>query len=144
MAAPPFVYTHRVTYAECTLADHVYHSRYLDVLEAARGEFFRHLGLSFRHWQEQDAIFPVVECRLRYKAPARYDDLLRVEVWLMSVEGVRLNFGYRILDPAQKVVLEGETWHTCTNVAGKVRRLPANLRPALQPYVLAGELRSVG
>ena len=39
--AEPFRHHHRVTYAECTIGDHVYHSRYLDLLEAARGEFMR-------------------------------------------------------------------------------------------------------
>jgi acyl-CoA thioesterase FadM len=42
--ANPFCHTHRVTYAECTVGNHVYHSRYLDLLEAARGEFIRSLG----------------------------------------------------------------------------------------------------
>src|SRR5581483_1046504 len=78
--AAVFRHAHRVTYAECTLGNHVYYSRYLDLLEAARGEFFRQLGATFQQWQEQDAIFPVVECRLRYKSPARYDDVLSIEV----------------------------------------------------------------
>jgi len=29
-----FVHTHRVTYAECTVGNHIYHARYLDLLEA--------------------------------------------------------------------------------------------------------------
>ena len=44
MTLDMFRHTHRVTYAECTVGDHVYHSRYLDLLEAARGEFMRSLG----------------------------------------------------------------------------------------------------
>ena len=39
--AVPFRHPHRVSYAECTVGNHVYHSRYLDWLEAARGEFIR-------------------------------------------------------------------------------------------------------
>ena len=54
----PFRHTHRVSYAECTVGNHVYHSRYLDLLEAARGEFLRTLGPTVLHWQEQDVIFP--------------------------------------------------------------------------------------
>ena len=44
MNGPTFVHRHRVTYSECTVGDHIYHSRYLDLLEAARGEFMRHAG----------------------------------------------------------------------------------------------------
>ena len=49
-----FCHTYRVTYADCTVGDHIYYSRYLDLLEAARGEFFRSLGCTFLQWQEQD------------------------------------------------------------------------------------------
>ena len=57
MSAPVFRHTHRVSYAECTLGNHVYYSRYLDLLEAARGDFFRQLGSPLLHWQERDVIF---------------------------------------------------------------------------------------
>jgi acyl-CoA thioesterase FadM len=46
-------HTHRVSYAECTVGNHIYHSRYLDLLEAARGEFIRSLGPTVLHWQEK-------------------------------------------------------------------------------------------
>src|SRR5512137_1343244 len=97
MAAPVFQHPHRVTYAECTVGNHVYYSRYLDLLETARGEFFRHLGVTFQQWQERDFLFPVIECRVRYQAPARYDDVLSIEVWPTLVSRARLNFGARIL-----------------------------------------------
>jgi len=41
---------------------------------SARGEFIRALGSTVLQWQERDVIFPVIEARLRYKSPARYDD----------------------------------------------------------------------
>ena len=92
-----FCHTHRVTYADCTVGNHVYYARYLDLLEAARGECFRQLGATMQEWQEREVIFPVIECGLRYKAAARYDDLLTIEVRLTAVKGARLNFSYRIL-----------------------------------------------
>ena len=51
MATEVFRHSHRVTYAECTMGNHIYYARYLDLLEAARGEFFRSLGTTLRHWQ---------------------------------------------------------------------------------------------
>src|SRR5258706_12332300 len=98
-----FQYSHRVTYAECTVGNHIYYARYLDLLEAAPGEFFRHLGTTFLQWQEKDTLFPGAECRLRYKSPARYDDVPTIEVWVTPPEKARLNFGYRALH--QTVVL---------------------------------------
>ena len=52
-----FAITHRVTYAECTVGNHIYHSRYLDLLEAARGEFIRSLGSTVLELQENDIHF---------------------------------------------------------------------------------------
>ncbi len=135
MAAQIFRHLHRVSYAECTLGNHVYYARYLELLETARGEMFRHLGTPLGRWQEQDTLFPVIECRLRYKAPARYDDLLTVEVWLTELERVRMTFGYRLWSPSATEILQAATCHACTSVAEKVKRLPEELRQQLQPYL---------
>jgi len=131
----PFRHHHRVTYAECTLGDHIYHSRYLDLLEAARGEFLRALGEPVLGLQAADYIFPVIEARLRYKYPARYDDLLTIEVWLTRVERVRLNFGHRILNQAGRLIVEAETFHCCTSREEKPKRLPETLVARLEPYL---------
>ncbi len=120
----PFRHLHRVSYAECTVGDHIYHSRYLDLLEAARGEFLRSLGVTVRSLQDADFIFPVIEARLRYRFPARYDDLLTTEVRPILVERVRLNFGHRILNQDGKLILEAETFHACTSRDEKPKRMP--------------------
>jgi acyl-CoA thioester hydrolase len=122
-----FRYEHRVTYAECTIGDHIYHSRYLDLLEAARGEFMRSLGTTVLELQAQDFIFPVIEARLHYKFPARYDDLLTIEVRPTLVERVRLNFGHRVTNQNGKLILVAETFHACTSRDEKPKRLPAEL-----------------
>jgi len=130
-----FRHTHRVTYAECTVGNHVYHSRYLDLLEAARGEFIRSLGPTVLHWQEKDVIFPVIEARLRFKSPTRYDDLLAIEVWPTLVERVRLNFGHRVTNQHGKLILEAETFHACTGMDEKPKRMPEELVEKLKPYL---------
>lgn len=130
-----FRHLHRVTYAECTVGNHIYHSRYLDLLEAARGEFMRSLGLTVLEWQERDTIFPVIECRLRYKLPARYDDLLIIEVWPTLMEGVRLNFGHRVTNQDGALVLEAETFHACTGLNEKPKRVPKELMEKFAPYL---------
>jgi len=145
VAANLFFHPHRVLYADCTLGNHVYHARYLDLLEAARGEFFRHLGAPFLHWQAQDVIFPVLEARLRYRAPAAYDDALQTAVWVTLAERVRLNFSYRMVNQDQTLILEAETFHVCTGRDGKKpKRLPAALLAALSPHRRAADSASGG
>lgn len=133
--AEPFRHFHRVSYAECTVGNHIYHSRYLDLLEAARGEFLRSLGRTVLELQDADYIFPVIEAQLRYKAPARYDDLLTIEVRPLLVEKVRLNFAHRILNQDGKLLLEAKTFHCCTSRDEKPKRMPVEMMEKLLPLL---------
>ena len=140
----PFEYSHRVTYSDCTLGNHVYYARYLELLESARNELFRDLGATFLYWQERDIIFPVVEAHLKYRGPARYDDVLRISVWVTTAHRARLNFAYRVNTHDGVAVLEGETFHVCTGLDEKPKRLPEDLIERLRPHLLTspGETRS--
>jgi acyl-CoA thioester hydrolase len=135
MADSTFRHPYRVTYADCTLANHIYYARYLNLLEAARGEFFRHIGKPLLELQNTGIIFPVIECRLRYRGAARYDDLLTIELWLTELARVRLTFEHRVLGPDGRELIEAFTMHACTTVDDKPRRLPEDLTAALGPYV---------
>jgi acyl-CoA thioester hydrolase len=135
MSHQTFTHPHRVTYAECTIGNHVYYARYLDLLEEARGEFFRALGTTFQQWHDAGTIFPVIEARLRYKGAARYDDVLRIEVWVTQLDRVRLEFAHRISHESGKLLIEAQTLHACTSVADKLQRLPEELTAKLKPYL---------
>ncbi len=137
MSHQTFAHAHRVTYAECTIGNHVYYARYLDLLETARGEMFRSLGMTFQQLHDSGTVFPVIEARLLYKGAARYDDVLRIEIWLTELERVRMNFAYRILNEAEKLLVEGSTSHACASPDDKLKRLPEDLIVKLQPYVEA-------
>ncbi len=134
MTAAVFRHPLRVTYADCTVGNHVYYARYLDFLEVARGEFFRRLGQTFQAWQEQGFIFPVIECRLRYRAAARYDDQLVVELQVAQAAGIRLGFAGRIVRADGTLIVVAETQHVCTGLDEKPRRLPESLRSSLEPF----------
>ena len=130
-----FRHTYRVVYADCTIGNHIYYARYLNILEAARGEFFRELGVPLLELQAQDIIFPVVECHPRYKSPARYDDVLTIELWTTLVQGARLNFGFRILREEKILILEGETFHVCTGLSEKPKRVPEELAEKFEEWL---------
>jgi len=138
--AEVFRHQHRVSYSECTVGNHVYYARYLDFLETARGEFFRAIGMPMLEWQAQGVIFPVIEARLRYQAPARYDDLLMISIAVTKAERARLNFEYRIETQAGHKILEAETWHVCSGLNDKPRRLPEELIACFQPFLKPAEL----
>jgi acyl-CoA thioester hydrolase len=135
MSENTFKHQHRVTYGECTVGNHVYYSRYLDMLEEARGEFFRQQGQSLRQWQESGTAFPVISARIDYKGPARYDDLIVLELWLTEMRGVRLSVGFRIAQADGGLLAEGETKHICATIHEKPQRLPKELIECFQPFI---------
>jgi acyl-CoA thioester hydrolase len=135
MSDSVFQHQHRVVYAECTLGNHVYYARYLDMLEEARGELFRQAGWPLLALQESGTVFPVIAVEIAYKGPARYDDLLTIQLWLAELGGVRLHFGFRILHPKGPTLAEGETRHICAGLDEKPKRLPDGLREGLAPYL---------
>jgi acyl-CoA thioester hydrolase len=130
-----FKHQHRVTYGECTVGNHVYYSRYLDMLEEARGEFFRQQSQTLRQWQESGTAFPVISARIDYKGPARYDDVIALELWITEMRGVRLSFGFRITQADGSLLAEGETRHVCATIEEKPQRLPKELIERFQPFV---------
>jgi len=131
MSTSGFRWRHRVTYAECTVGNHVYYARYLDIFEEARGEFFRHVGQPLARLQEADVILPVIDARLRYRGAARYDDALR------------LTFSHRIFHESGRLLVEGATVHACTSLDEKPKRIPRELAAALSPFLVesAGDRR---
>ncbi|MDB6130177.1 MAG: 4-hydroxybenzoyl-CoA thioesterase, partial [Verrucomicrobiales bacterium] len=112
-----------------------YYARYLDILEQARGEFFRAAGKTCKELQDLGFIFPVLDCHISYKGPARYDDLLDVQVYLIEVGRVRVSFKYSILNESGKILVTGETTHVCTSLDEKPRRLPEDLTAFCQKFV---------
>ncbi len=135
MMAPVFQHAHRVIYAECTVGNHVYFARYLDILEAARGEFFRQLDFSFLQLEEADVSFSVVGLHISYKRPARYDDLLTVELRVIQLTGVRLGLGFRILHSGGEALVEGEMRQVCLDLNGKPKRIAPGLAERLRAFL---------
>jgi acyl-CoA thioester hydrolase len=76
----------------------------------------------------------VVEARCRFKAPARYDDLISVRTRLLNVRDSLLHFGYEIVRATGETLLaEGETVHLVVDAQFKRLPLPAKyLTPFLQ------------
>jgi acyl-CoA thioester hydrolase len=127
-------FSYRVNYSLCTLGNHVYYARYLDLLEIARGEFFRAIGFPLSSLQERGFIFPVTECSIKYRAAARYDDEVCVESWVEQLTQVRLSFGFRMLR-SDVVLVEGRTDHVCCNLDEKPVRMLGEIAAALRPYL---------
>ena len=76
----------RVYYEDTDLAGIVYYANYLRYMERARSEWLRALGCEQDELLAQaNAVFVVVRASLEYKAPARFNDVLAVNVDVTSL-----------------------------------------------------------
>ncbi len=117
----------RVIYGDTDQMGVVYYANYLRYFEAGRNEFLRAKGLRYRDFEAQyRLVLPVVEAQVSYRTPARYDDVLDVETALGEARRASARFDYRILREGE-VVATGHTVHACTDLGGKVHRMPREL-----------------
>ena len=65
----------RVNYSETDQMGVAYHARYLVWLDVARTEHLRRRGASYRELEAAGLRLAVSEVSVRYRQPARYDDL---------------------------------------------------------------------
>src|SRR3989442_665343 len=69
--------TLRVNYSETDQMGVVYHANYLIWFDRARTELMRETGLTYKELEQQGVYLAVSEVNVRYRAAARYDDLVR-------------------------------------------------------------------
>ncbi len=123
----------RIYYADTDAGGVVYHASYLSFFERGRTEFFRGRGLSVRELHDRGCIFPVVRAEIDYRAPARLDDLVRVETELLEVGRTSFTLGQRVvLVPDGQLLVAGRIVLVCVGPEMKARRLPAELVAALR------------
>ena len=116
----------RVRYAETDKMGVVYHANFVVWLEIGRVELLRQLGFEYSQMEQQDNChIPVVDLRVRYKAPAQYDDEIVVRTELKNVRASLLHFTYEVFRQADRALLAtGETMHIIVDHNFERRPLP--------------------
>jgi len=113
----------RVRYAETDAMGVLHHANYLTYFEMGRTELYRASGGNYREMEEQGLFFVVVELRCKYRAPARYDDVLTVRTTISRITSVKLEHDYEISRDGQ-VLATAHSVLACIDREGKVRRIP--------------------
>ncbi len=131
MEEPVFQTGYRVIYGDTDAGGVVYNANYLRFFEIGRSEMMRAWAMPYREIEEQGFILPVTETYLRYKAPARYDDLLTIAVSLGELKKVSCRFHYRItrsINAKEQLLVKGFTNHACVDRQGRLTPLPPEIR----------------
>jgi acyl-CoA thioester hydrolase len=124
----------RVNYSETDQMGVVYHARYLVWLDVARTELLRQCGMTYRELEGRGLRLVVSEVTIRYRQPARYDDLVRIRCWVREAASRKVDFGY-VVEHADdgRLLATASTTLLALDAAMSLARLPDAVRAALQP-----------
>ena len=134
--APLFQQLIRVYWEDTDAGGVVFYANYLKFFERARTEWLRSLGLQQQALREDTgAIFIVSETQLRYLAPARLDDELRVTVRPLQMGRASMQLAQQAWCGA-RLLAEGEIRIGCVDQATfKPRRIPGALTSRLNEHL---------
>ena len=77
----------------------VWHGNYFRYMEQARCELLRQIGYGYREMEASGFAWPIIDTRMKFIAPLRFDQLVRVEARISEYEN-RLRIDYEFFDVA--------------------------------------------
>jgi acyl-CoA thioester hydrolase len=75
---------------------YLHHAQYFVYFEQGRTELLRQNGVRYRDMEAQGIFYVVARLECRFRAPARYDDLLTLTTTTERMTPVRVEHGYRL------------------------------------------------
>ncbi|WP_353247974.1 acyl-CoA thioesterase [Salinisphaera sp. T31B1] len=96
MSTVDFRYRLRVRYGECDAQHVVFNARYADYVDLAMTEFMRAIGRDYRALLARGLDNQVVKLALEWVAPARFDEVVDVQVRCTQVGRTSFNMAYSI------------------------------------------------
>jgi acyl-CoA thioester hydrolase len=114
---------------------YVYYGQYATFFEVARVEALRSLGIRYKDLEADGVMMPVLELRNKYIRPARYDDLIRIELSIPILPQMRIKFNYDVFNEEDTLLTVGETTLVFVDMkTGRPVMTPAHITEALLPY----------
>ena len=116
----------RVRYCETDAMGFLHHSHYVNYFESGRTELFRANGGDYRAMEKNGFFLVVVRLSVRFRLPARYDDLLTLRTKIVRLSGAKLEHAYQVFRDSELLV-EGDSTLACVDREGNVCRLTDEL-----------------
>src|SRR5262249_14719466 len=119
--------TIRVRYAETDRMGLLHHANYLVYFEQGRTELLRSQGLAYKELEDQGYLLVLTKAEVKYRSPARYDDLLTLRTTVVRTTTVRVDHRYELLRDGV-LLAEGSTTLASVDRDGRIQALPDVLR----------------
>jgi acyl-CoA thioester hydrolase len=127
--------TLRVRYSETDKMGVVYHGNYAQYLEIGRTDALRQIGLTYKSFEDNGIMMPVLSLNCKYLKSAFYDDELTIVTMLKVMPKVRIHFYFEIYNQQNELLTKAEV--ELVNVDMKTNKLtmaPMVLIEALKPF----------
>lgn len=121
----------RVYYEDTDCAQVVYYANYLKYMERSRTEYMREKGVDIVEYQKKGCHFAVVDAHLKYRMPARYNDLLDVDTTVIDISGATVTFQTTIKNEAGVLLVKGDIKAAYLTQDGHAGRIPQEVHRAL-------------
>jgi acyl-CoA thioester hydrolase len=113
----------RVRYAETDRMGLLHHANYLVYFEQARTELLRAFGLTYKDMEDAGFLLVLTKVEVRYKQPARYDEVLTIRTTVARITPIRIDHKYEVLRDG-RLLAEANTTLACVDREGKIQALP--------------------
>lgn len=104
----------------------LHHSNYLTYFEVGRTELFRSQGGNYRRMEELGLFFVVASIQVKFKSPAKYDDVLELTTRIKRQTPAKLIHEY-FLKREETLLCLAESMIACVDTQGSVQRIPDDL-----------------
>lgn len=119
--------TIRVRYEDADPMGFLHHAKYLSYFEIGRTEMYRASGGNYRELEESGNFVVVVKAEVRYRRPARYDDVLTVRTTLKGVTMAKILHEYQLLRDGE-VLATADVTLALIDRSGQAQRIPEWMR----------------
>lgn len=136
MPSTAFKTSFRVSWTDTDAAQVVHFSNYFRFFERTEEEFYRHLGFSFNDFTNKGIWLPRVEAFCQFKRPAKFNDLLEVELTIEEMKEKSIKYGFKIFNKESAVLLANGyvIIVAADKQTGKATQIPKEIVEKLKPF----------
>jgi YbgC/YbaW family acyl-CoA thioester hydrolase len=128
-----------VEFGETDMAGIVHFSNFFRYMESAECAFLRSLGLGVKlDWEGRTLGFPRVAASCDYQKPARFEDVLDVDVAVLNIGAKSVTYGFEFTRHGTPIA-KGQVTSVCCRITREHQWesivIPTSYRARLEPFL---------
>ncbi len=129
-------FTFRIYYQDTDTGGIVYHSKYFDFAERARGEMLIDMGVSNKKLIEQHIAFVVQKGEIEYKNSARLDDVVEIKTHVVETNNASIKMQHHFYANDTLLVIINLKIAIINPTTMRPTRLTPEIKQAFNAYLI--------